>query len=70
MRRSNRAVSDRVRALRAEVEREFGLLFLVTTRVVGPVLLWSSRREARRFPAGPRLEPRMFLERRNCSVAK
>ncbi len=70
MRRSNRAVSDRVRALRAEVEREFGLLFLVTSRVVGPVLLWSSRRDARRFPAGPRLEPRMFLERRNCSVAK
>jgi hypothetical protein len=69
LRRSNPAVSARVRTLRKEVEREFGLLFRVIDHVVGPVLLWSSRREARRFPAGPRLEPRMFLERRNWPVA-
>ena len=70
LRRSNRAVSERVRMLRKEVEREFGLLCRVTDLVVGPALLWSARREARRFPTGPRLEPRMFLERRNWSGAK
>jgi uncharacterized Tic20 family protein len=65
LRTSNRQVSERVRELRLELEREFGLLCRTINHVVGPVLLWGARREARRFPAGRPIEPRTFIERRN-----
>jgi radical SAM superfamily enzyme YgiQ (UPF0313 family) len=65
LRTSNRQVSDRVRELRLELEHEFGLLCRTVNHVVGPVLLWGARREARRFPAGRPIEPRTFIERRN-----
>jgi radical SAM superfamily enzyme YgiQ (UPF0313 family) len=65
LRASNQAVSDRIRELRLEIERELGGLSWIVDNLVGPVLLWSSRREARRFPAGRRLEPRTFIDRRN-----
>ncbi|MCC7179352.1 MAG: cobalamin-dependent protein [Acidobacteria bacterium] len=65
LRDSNRAVSERIRSLRLQVEREFGGVTRAIDQVVGPVLLWSARREARLAPAGRRLEPRTFLERRN-----
>jgi radical SAM superfamily enzyme YgiQ (UPF0313 family) len=61
----NVEVSRKVRALRRDVEREFGLACRVVDRAVGPAVLWSARREARRFPAGRPLEPRTFVERRN-----
>jgi radical SAM superfamily enzyme YgiQ (UPF0313 family) len=64
-RRSNRAVSERIRELRRQVEREAGFLSRIIDNVVGPVLLWSARREALRFPEGRPLEPRMFIDRRN-----
>ena len=31
---------------------------------LGPLLLWSSTRQARLYPSGQRLEPRTFVERR------
>jgi hypothetical protein len=65
LRASNKAISDRIRELRLEIERELGGLSWIVDNLVGPVLLWSSRREARRFPAGRRLEPRTFIDRRN-----
>jgi hypothetical protein len=37
----------------------------LAAHAIGPVLHWTSRREARRFPAGRRLEPRTFVERTN-----
>ena len=61
----NREVSGRIRALRKEVEREFGLACRALDAALGPLLLWTTRREARRFPRGRRLEPRTFVERRN-----
>lgn len=70
LRRSNRQVSDRIRTLRLEIEREFGGLSRVIDHLIGPVLLWSSRREARRFPTGRPLEPRTFVERRNWAEAE
>jgi radical SAM superfamily enzyme YgiQ (UPF0313 family) len=70
LRRSNKHVSDRIRSLRLEIEREWGVLSRVLNRVVGPVLLWSSRREAKRFPSGRRIEPRTFVERRNWVAAE
>ncbi len=65
LRASNKAVSDRIRELRLEIERELGGLSWIVDNLVGPVLLWSSHREARRFPAGRPLEPRTFVDRRN-----
>jgi hypothetical protein len=37
----------------------------VVTRVLGPVLLWSVKREERRLAAGQTYEPRTIVERRN-----
>jgi len=64
LRPANPAVSEQIRELRLETEREFGVTARVVNRVIGPVLLWSSRREAKRHPTGRRLEPRTFVERR------
>lgn len=64
LRAGNPLVTERIRALRLETEREFGAMTSAINRVVGPALLWSSRRDARRFPAGRTLEPRTFVERR------
>jgi len=65
MRESNQAVSERIRELRLQVERELGGLSKYINHLLGPVLLWTSRREARRFPAGRPIEPRTFVERAN-----
>ncbi|MGE0043707.1 MAG: radical SAM protein [Vicinamibacterales bacterium] len=69
LRESNRTVSERIRDLRLRVEREIGGLSPVVDRLAGPVLLWSARRDARLAPAGRRLEPRTFVDRRNWSAA-
>lgn len=69
LRDSNREMSDRIGALRHEVERELGGWSALINRAGGPVLLWSARRDGRRYPAGRVLEPRTFLERRNWSAA-
>jgi hypothetical protein len=65
LREHDGTMSARVGALRVEMERELGHLAAAVNRVVGPLLLWTSRRDARRFPEGRRLEPRTFVERRN-----
>ena len=65
MRGSNQAVSERIRELRLRIERDLGGLSRIVDGLVGPVLLWSSRREAAAYPAGRPLEPQTFVERRN-----
>jgi radical SAM superfamily enzyme YgiQ (UPF0313 family) len=65
LRASNRMVSERIRELRLQIERELGGWARTIDAVVGPILLLSARREAHRAPAGRRLEPRTFVERRN-----
>jgi hypothetical protein len=37
--------------------------------VLGPVLLWSARREERRLAAGQTYEPPTIVERRNWTAA-
>ena len=64
LRGSNPTVSDRIRALRADTEREFGAVTAALNRAAGAFLLWSSRRDARRYPHGRALEPRTFVDRR------
>jgi hypothetical protein len=44
---------------------ELGAFTRWVDHVVGPVMLWSARRDARKHPRGRKLEPTTFLERRN-----
>jgi hypothetical protein len=66
---ANRAVAEQVRALRAEIGREFGFVSRMVSRALGPVLLWSARREERRLDAGQTYEPPTIIERRNWTAA-
>jgi radical SAM superfamily enzyme YgiQ (UPF0313 family) len=66
----NRSVSEEIRSLRHEVEREFGIVARVASHVGGPVLLWTTRREERRLAAGRTYEPPMFLERTNWAMVQ
>ncbi|MBP7775509.1 MAG: cobalamin-dependent protein [Acidobacteria bacterium] len=64
LRAGNPGVSERIRALRLDTEREFGMMTSAINRVVGPALLWASTRDARRYPSGRPREPRTFVDRR------
>jgi radical SAM superfamily enzyme YgiQ (UPF0313 family) len=64
-RKVNRGVSDKIHKLRREVEKEFPVVARLTAASLGPVLLWSTRRETRRLAAGQTYEPPTFLERSN-----
>jgi radical SAM superfamily enzyme YgiQ (UPF0313 family) len=64
-RKVNREVSEQIHALRQEVESEFGVASRVTARTLGPVLLWTTRREQRRLACGKTYEPPTIIDRRN-----
>lgn len=68
LRRTNADLGGRIRELRLELEREGGRLAQVIHHVAGPVLLWSARREARRYPNGRPMEPRTFVTRREATA--
>jgi len=61
----NRSVSDQIHKLRREVEKEFPVVAFLTAAALGPVLLWTTRREERRLALGRTYEPPTFIERRN-----
>jgi radical SAM superfamily enzyme YgiQ (UPF0313 family) len=61
--RVNEGVGEQIRGLRKQIEREFGTAARAASRVGGPLLWWTSRREERRLAAGETYEPPMFLER-------
>ncbi len=61
----NRSVSEKIQALRKEVENESGFFARLSARAVGPLLLWTSRREERRLANGKTYEPPTFVERTN-----
>ena len=65
LRKTNRTVSDRIQVLRGEIEREFGPVSALLGSLLGPVLLWTSKREERRMAAGKTYEPPTIIERRN-----
>jgi hypothetical protein len=64
-RKVNSGVSDKIHKLRREVEKEFPVMARLTAASLGPILLWSTRREERRLAAGQTYEPPTFRERRN-----
>ena len=61
----NRSVSEQIHQLRREVEKEFPFSARLTAASLGPVLLWTTRREESRLAAGRTYEPPTFLDRRN-----
>jgi len=65
LRVTNTEVSQKIRALRKDMEGELGALTRWINRAAGPVLLWTSRRDARKYPRGKQIEPMTFIERRN-----
>jgi radical SAM superfamily enzyme YgiQ (UPF0313 family) len=69
-RETNEAVGDKIRTLRRDIEKEFGLLTRLVAALAGPVLLWTSRREEKRLAAGKTYEPRTVIERRNWAEAR
>jgi radical SAM superfamily enzyme YgiQ (UPF0313 family) len=62
---ANRDVAGRVRALRKELQREFGLVASLASRVLGPLLWWTSWREDRRSREAKSYNPRVIVDRRN-----
>jgi radical SAM superfamily enzyme YgiQ (UPF0313 family) len=61
----NRTVSERIHKLRREVEKEFPVIARLTAALLGPILLWTTRREENRLASGRTYEPPTFVERRN-----
>jgi radical SAM superfamily enzyme YgiQ (UPF0313 family) len=61
----NRGVSEQIHKLRREVEKEFPVVARFSAAWLGPILLWSTRREERRLALGRTYEPPTFVERRN-----
>lgn len=62
---TNRAVADRIDAVRREIEQERGLSTKLVGRALGPFLAWSAGKEERRLANGMTLEPPTILERHN-----
>jgi hypothetical protein len=67
LRRTNEAVSRQIRGLRLELQIEFGVAARLASAFMGPALLWTSRREAKRLARGVTYEPPTIIERRNWS---
>jgi radical SAM superfamily enzyme YgiQ (UPF0313 family) len=65
----NRNVSDQIHKLRSEVEKEFPIAARLTAASLGPILLWTTRREENRLASGCTYEPPTFVERRNWNPA-
>jgi len=65
----NRSVSERIRSVRKEVEAEFGSASKWTARLLGPVLLWTTRWEEMRLRAGKTYEPPTILERTHWATS-
>jgi radical SAM superfamily enzyme YgiQ (UPF0313 family) len=65
LKHANLGISQQIRTLRKEVEKEFGLAARSTRAFLGPVLLWASKREDRRLARGQTYEPPTIVERRN-----
>lgn len=68
-RKVNRSVSEQIHKLRHEIEKEFPIVARLTAATLGPLLLWSTRREENRLARGRTYEPPSFVERRNCVSA-
>ncbi|MBS1875547.1 MAG: radical SAM protein [Acidobacteria bacterium] len=65
LRQTNQAVSSKIQTFREEFEHSLGPQSSLAARLLGPVVLWTTRREERRMAEGRTYEPATFLERMN-----
>ncbi len=65
LKKTNAAVSERIRALREDIERALGPLAALSSGLLGPLLAWYAWREERRLDRGRTYEPPTFIERVN-----
>jgi radical SAM superfamily enzyme YgiQ (UPF0313 family) len=65
----NRPVVPQIRELRKDLEREFGFFTAAVSRILGPVLWWTSLREDKRLARGMQHEPHTIIGRRNWAEA-
>lgn len=65
LKKTNVAVSQKIRSLRQEMAREFGWSSRLAAGLLGPLLLWTTWREEKRLAGGKTYEPETFIERRN-----
>ncbi len=70
LKRTNDALRLKIKTLRREIEKEFGLFSRSAVALAGPVLLWSARREERRLAKGKTYEPPIIIERHNWLEAE
>ena len=68
-RKVNKQVSEDIRSLRRDIQKEFPLVGRVTAGVLGPVLLWSARREEKLLAEGRTYEPPTIVERSHWVMA-
>jgi len=65
MKETNQAVSERIRALRKDINLECGSFSAAAGALLGPLMLWLTKREEKRLEKGVTYEPETFIERRN-----
>ncbi|HZQ22579.1 MAG TPA: B12-binding domain-containing radical SAM protein [Terriglobales bacterium] len=65
----NADVSKQIHTVRREIEKEFPVVARATANVLGPLLLWTSRREEKRLAAGQTYEPPIIVQRTNWNSA-
>jgi radical SAM superfamily enzyme YgiQ (UPF0313 family) len=64
-RKVDEEVSGQIHSLREEFRRESGIVSRIMPAVLGPILLWTTRREEKRLARGKTYEPPTILERTN-----
>src|SRR5581483_5889053 len=64
-RRVDRAGSERIRALRYEFKKESGMWSRMLPAMLGPIFLWTTRREERQLARVKTYEPPTIVERTN-----
>ncbi len=67
-RASNRLLTSKIRQLRADVAKEFGLRSRIVAPLAGPVVYRLLRREEKRLASGWTYQPPSFVETRNFEL--
>jgi len=65
MKKTNESVAEKARALRKDIARECGSRSTAAAALLGPLMLWLTKREEKRLERGVTYEPETFVERRN-----
>ncbi|MBN9658532.1 MAG: cobalamin-dependent protein [Acidobacteria bacterium] len=69
LRQTNSTVAAHIHTLRQEIRKECGSFSTAAGTLLGPLMLWLTRREEKRLDRGVTYEPETFIERRNWMSA-